>query len=168
MALMSQTSSLFWQRWDIHNVSGFDSYLDNHRTRGNDTFCPLFGLQGRTGRILLSHSQRFILSRGLDKDKRSAFVYPGQMHVCHVYPGQMAFAIVCQASRLWQGSWHKLYIGKEDEIWIGCEYWLCSKWFLSWWLQTWSYCCKKIVKRNPSPIKSGNGPVLRWTEQKQE
>ena len=99
--------------------------------RGNDTFCPLFGLQGRTGRILLSHSQRFILSGGLDKDKRSPFVYPGQMHV--------AFAIICQASRLCHGSWHKLYIGKEDEIWIGCEYWQCSKWFLSWWLQTWSY-----------------------------
>ena len=66
MALMSQTSSLFWQRWDIHNVY-FDSYLDNHRTRGNDTFCPLFGLQGRTGRILLSHSQRFILSLSYQK-----------------------------------------------------------------------------------------------------
>ena len=64
--------------------------------RGNDAFRPLFGLQGRTGRILLSYSQHFILSQGLDKDKWSAFMYPGQVH--------MAFAIVCQASRLCQGS----------------------------------------------------------------
>ena len=66
----------------------FDFYLNNHRTRGNNTFRTLLGFQGRTGRILLSHSQRFILSRGLDKDKWSAFVYPGQMHV--------TFAIICQ------------------------------------------------------------------------
>ena len=79
-----------------HSQRMNDSFIPIWIITGNDTFCPLFGLQGRTGRILLSHSQRFILSRGLDKDKRSAFVYPGQMHV--------AFAIVCQASRLWQGS----------------------------------------------------------------
>ena len=50
---------------------------------------------------------------------------------------------------------HKLYIGKEDEIWLGCEHWQCSKWFLSWWLQSWSYRCKKkLLKEIPTPPKA--------------
>ena len=44
---------------------------------------------------MLSHSQCFILSRGLDKDKWSAFVYPGHMHVAFAsYVKQVDYARV--------------------------------------------------------------------------
>ena len=151
-------------------VSGFITSVEGHNVANklvvlakvrhsqcmNDTLIPTWIITEREGTILSAHclgfkaglaescshiTSVFFLSRGLDKEKWSAFVYPGQM--------QVTFAIICQANRLCQGSWHKLYIGKEDEIWLGCEHWQCL---------TWSFCCKKNCHKKSQPHQK-----QRWT-----
>ena len=54
----------------------FDSYLNNHRTRGNNTFCTLSGFQGRTARILLSYNQCFFFISRLGQREMVGFRVP--------------------------------------------------------------------------------------------